>query len=165
MITGHLIIGHSVDIGHWGLVINLFSMLSFKVNKLVKTATLPSKDNPSDAGIDVYTNESYTLKPGERHLFSTGIAVEFSKGYVALLWDRSGLGSKGIHRLAGVIDSGYRGEWKVALINLTKEKFEIKAGDKIIQCILQKYEPVKITEVKELKESKRGARGFGSSGR
>lgn len=140
-------------------------MTAFKVKKLSPTATLPVKENPTDAGIDIYTNESYTLKPGERHLFSTGIAVEFPKGFVALLWDRSGLGSKGIHRLAGVIDSGYRGEWKVALVNLTKESFEIKAGDKIIQCILQKFEPVKIKEVKTLKDSARGARGFGSSGR
>lgn len=140
-------------------------MISFKVKKLSSNAILPTKDNSTDAGIDIYANESYTLKPGERHLFSTGIAVEFKPGYVALLWDRSGLGSKGIHRLAGVIDSGYRGEWKVALVNLTKETFAIKAGDKIIQCILQKFEPVKIKEVKKLKESKRGAKGFGSSGR
>jgi dUTP pyrophosphatase len=139
--------------------------MKFNVQKLSPTATLPTKENPSDAGIDIYTNESYTLKPGERHLFSTGIAVEFPKGHVALLWDRSGLGSKGIHRLAGVIDSGYRGEWKVALINLTKEPFPITSGDKIIQCLLQKFEPVKIKEVKKLKESKRGAKGFGSSGR
>ena len=126
---------------------------------------MPTKGNPDDAGIDIFTNESYTLKPGEVHMFSTGISVEFPKGYVALLWDRSGLGSKGIHRLAGVIDSGYRGEWKVVLINLTKESCKIQAGDKIIQCIVQKFEPVKITEAKKLKESKRGKKGFGSSGR
>lgn len=140
-------------------------MVTFKVNRLVAEAKLPVKDNPTDAGIDIFTNESYTLKPGESHLFSTGIAVEFPKGFVALLWDRSGLGSKGIHRLAGVIDSGYRGEWKVVLLNTTKKKFEIKKGDKIIQCILQKFELVKIKEVKKLSETKRGAKGFGSSGR
>lgn len=137
----------------------------FKVKKLSPASILPSKENSSDAGIDIYANESYTLKPQERHLFSTGIAVDFPRGYVALLWDRSGLGSRGIHRLAGVIDSGYRGEWKVMLINLSDGAVKIKAGDKIIQCILQKYEPVKIKEVKKLKESKRGSRGFGSSGR
>jgi dUTP pyrophosphatase len=140
-------------------------MLSLKVKKLSSSAVLPTKENPADAGIDIYTNESYTLAPGERHLFSTGVAVEFKPGYVALLWDRSGLGSKGIHRLAGVIDAGYRGEWKVVLVNLTTEPFAVKAGDKIIQCILQKFEPVKIKEVKKLQESKRGGRGFGSSGR
>lgn len=140
-------------------------MITFKVKKLSADATLPLKENPTDAGIDIYTNESYTLKPGETHLFSTGISVEFPKGYVALLWDRSGLGSKGIHRLAGVIDSGYRGEWKAVLLNTTKKAFKIQKGDKIVQCILQKFEPTKITEVKELKQSKRGQRGFGSSGR
>lgn len=140
-------------------------MIKFNVVKLSPDATLPTKENASDAGIDIYTNEAYTLKPGERYMFSTGISVEFSKGYVALLWDRSGLGSKGIHRLAGVIDSGYRGEWKVVLLNTTKEKYEIKKGDKIIQCILQKFEPTKIKEVKKLTESKRGKKGFGSSGR
>lgn len=140
-------------------------MINFKVKKLSPDAKLPTKDNPSDAGIDVYTNESYTLAPGERHLFSTGIAVEFPEGNVALLWDRSGLGSKGIHRLAGVIDSGYRGEWKVALLNTTSEPYEIKAGDKIIQCVLQKFEAVEITEETELTETVRAEAGFGSSGR
>jgi len=98
-------------------------------------------------------------------MFSTGISVEFPVGYVALLWDRSGLGSKGIHRFAGVIDSGYRGEWKVILINTTDKPFTIEAGDKIIQCVLQAFEPVVIKEALELAQSQRGAKGWGSSGR
>lgn len=140
-------------------------MINFKVKKLVNKAILPSKSDPTDAGIDVYTNENYTLKAGEVHAFSTGISVEFPQGYVALLWDRSGLGAKGIHRLAGVIDSGYRGEWKVVLINLTKKPYKIAAGEKIAQCVMQKFESVKITEARKLAASKRGKRGFGSSGR
>lgn len=140
-------------------------MMTFTVKKLAPSAKLPKKDNPADAGIDIFTNESYTLAPGESHAFTTGIAVEFSEGLVALLWDRSGLGSKGIHRLAGVIDSGYRGEWKVVLFNTTKEPFEIKAGDKIVQCILQKFESATIVESSDLSDSERGAKGFGSSGR
>lgn len=140
-------------------------MITFKVKKLSATATAPTKNNPDDAGIDVYSDETYNLKPGEVHLFSTGIAVEFPRGHVALFWDRSGLGSRGIHRLAGVLDSGYRGEWKVALVNLTKKSYQISRGDKIIQCIIQKFEAVKITEIKNLSTTKRGARGFGSSGR
>jgi dUTP pyrophosphatase len=140
-------------------------MLSFKVQKLSPNAILPTKNNQDDAGIDIYTNESHTLKPGETYMFSTGIAVEFSRGYVALLWDRSGLGSKGIHRLAGVIDSGYRGEWKVILVNLTKKPYAIKQGDKVIQCVMQKFEPVQIKEVAKLSDTKRAAAGFGSSGR
>ncbi len=140
-------------------------MTPFNVQKLSPDATLPTKNSQADAGIDIYTNETYTLQPGERHMFTTGIACSFPEGYVGLLWDRSGLGSKGIHRFAGVIDSGYRGEWKVILCNLTSEPFEIKAGDKIIQCILQKFEPTEITEVENLEESDRGEKGFGSSGR
>lgn len=139
--------------------------LILQVKKLSTNAILPAKENAFDAGIDLFTNESYTLQPGERHLFSTGLAIVFPENYVGLLWDRSGLGSKGIHRLAGVIDSGYRGEWKVVLVNLSEEPYEIKAGDKVIQCILQKFEPVDIKEVKELNESVRGEKGFGSSGR
>ena len=96
-------------------------MIAFQVKKLSPDAMLPTKANVSDAGIDIYTNESYTLAPGERHMFTTGIACAIPDGYVALLWDRSGLGSKGIHRFAGVIDSGYRGEWKVILYNSTNE--------------------------------------------
>lgn len=140
-------------------------MTSFKVQRLSDDAKLPIKDDQADAGIDVFTNESYTLKPGEIHAFSTGISVEFPEGYVALLWDRSGMGVSGIHRLAGVIDSGYRGEWKVVLVNLSDEAYEVSAGDKIVQCVLQKYEPVEITESKELVASERGEKGFGSSGR
>lgn len=140
-------------------------MISFKVQRLSSDAILPRKDNPSDAGIDIFTNESYTLKVGESHAFTTGMAVEIPEGYVALLWDRSGLGSKGIHRLAGVIDAGYRGEWKVVLLNTTKQPFEIKKGDKIIQCIVQKFEKTRIKEVKKLSSTTRGKKGFGSSGR
>lgn len=139
--------------------------ISFEVKKLSDNAKLPTKENHADAGIDIYANETYTLQPGEIHMFSTGICVAFPDGYVALFWDRSGMGSKGIHRFAGVIDSEYRGEWKVVLANHSKEPYEIKAGDKIIQCVLQKFEPVDIKEVEELSETTRGVGGFGSSGR
>lgn len=140
-------------------------MVTFQIQRLLANAKLPGKKDASDAGIDIFTNETYTLKAGETHAFSTGIAAAFPKGYVALIWDRSGLGSQGIHRLAGVIDSGYRGEWKIVLINLSKKSYKIQAGDKIAQCILQKFEPVKVKETKKLPSSKRGAKGFGSSGR
>jgi len=140
-------------------------MIPFQVQRLSPDAVLPAKGEATDAGIDIFTNESYTLDPGEHHLFGTGVAVAIPNGYVALLWDRSGLGSKGIHRLAGVIDSGYRGEWKVALINLSKEAYEVRAGDKIVQCIVQRFEVTEIMEVDSLEDSARGASGFGSSGR
>lgn len=140
-------------------------MIPFEVKKLDPAARLPHKENPADAGIDLFTNESYTLAPGETHMFSTGIAGAIPEGYVALFWDRSGLGSKGIHRLAGVVDSEYRGEWKIVLTNLTPDPYEITAGDKIVQCIIQRFEPVVIKEVEELSKTLRGDKGFGSSGR
>ncbi len=140
-------------------------MIRLKVKKLSPDAKLPAREDPADAGIDIYTSENYTLAPGEVHAFSTGISAEFPKGYVALFWDRSGLGSRGIHRLAGVVDSGYRGEWKIILINLSGKPHKIKAGDKIVQCVLQKFEPAEITEVEAVATSVRGERGFGSSGR
>lgn len=140
-------------------------MIAFRVKKLTAGAKLPTKEKQGDAGIDIYTNESYTLAPGEVHTYSTGIAIEYPEGYVALLWDRSGLGSKGIHRLAGVIDSGYRGEWKVVLHNTTDEPYEVTAGDKVVQCVVQKFTPVVIEEATKLAVSARGERGFGSSGR
>lgn len=140
-------------------------MISFRIKKLAANAKLPAKGNTFDAGIDIFTNESYTLKPGETHMFGTGISAEIPNGYVALFWDRSGLGSKGIHRLAGVVDSTYRGEWKIVLTNLTKKKFAIAKGDKIVQCLIQKFEQVNIKEVKKLSDTSRGANGFGSSGR
>ncbi len=140
-------------------------MIPFNVKKLSPDATLPTKDNAADAGIDVYTNESYTLAAGERHMFTTGISVAIPEGHVALLWDRSGLGSKGIHRLAGVIDSEYRGEWRIILVNTSDEPYEVTAGDKIIQCLVQKFELTEITEVDELEDSVRGDKGFGSSGK
>lgn len=140
-------------------------MIPFEVQKLDESATLPTRRNPEDAGIDIYTNESYTLQPGEVHAFSTGLAAAIPSGYVALLWDRSGLGSKGIHRLAGVIDAGYRGEWRVVLINLTNSPYAVNAGDKIIQCVVQKFEAADVREVDVLSNSSRGGKGFGSSGR
>lgn len=99
------------------------------------------------------------------HIFHTGIAAKVPTGYAALLWDRSGMGAKrNIHRLAGVIDSSYTGEWLVSLINLSNEPQVIKAGDKIVQFIIQKEYKVFPQWVDSLEETERGSKGFGSSG-
>ncbi len=140
-------------------------MNTLKVKKLSHDAKLPARAEEDSAGLDIYTNEDYVLKSGETHAFSTGISTEFASGLVALIWDRSGLGAKGVHRLAGVIDSSYRGEWKIVLHNLTLQKVKIKAGDRIAQCLIQKYEVLAVKEVNELSDSERGEGGFGSSGR
>ncbi len=136
-----------------------------KVKLLDDNATLPEKAHIDDAGFDIFTKEGRKLKAGETYLFSTGVACELPRGYCALLWDRSSLGSKGVHRLAGVIDSSYRGEWKVCLINLTKKLYEVKAGDKICQAIIQKVPLFDVEQVEELSNTERADGGFGSTGR
>ena len=109
-----------------------------KVKALDEEATVPQKSHPYDAGFDIFTTESHTIKSGESHLFSTGIACEIPSGYCALLWDRSSLGSKGVHRLAGVIDSSYRGEWKVCLINLSDKDYEVESGIRFVRLLFKK---------------------------
>lgn len=140
-------------------------MVTFKVKKLEPAARIPAAMRPGDVGFDISTTESYTLSPGERKTFSTGIAVEFPKGFAALFRDRSGLGSEGIHALAGVIDPTYRGEWKVVLVNLGPKPYTVHAGDRIVQCIVQCVESVSFKEVAELRDSVRANGGFGSSGK
>ena len=139
--------------------------MRLSVKKLTPDATLPTKANPTDAAFDMYTNESYSLQPGERHTFTTGIATEFPPEYVALLRDRSSMGAKGITVLAGVIDASYRGEWKIVLLNTTSEAYEVKAGERIAQCLFLPVPAVEVREVSELGESDRGSGGFGSSGK
>lgn len=104
------------------------------------------------------------MKPGERKSFATGIAVEFPEGYMAIFHDRSGLGAKGVHTLAGVIDSGYRGEWKVVLINHGSDEHPVRSGDRIVQCLFKRVEQVEIEEVDALQGTERGTGGFGSTG-
>lgn len=140
-------------------------MVQLIVKKLAQTARVPKRHGEQDAGIDIYSNESYVLKPGETHAFATGIATEFPTGYVALIWDRSSMGAKGIHAFGGVIDAGYRGEWKIVLHNASADPFEIKRGDRIAQALLQRYEQAEIHETTDLVASVRGTGGFGSSGR
>ena len=135
------------------------------IKKLTPEAVLPSKAHPTDAAFDITTNEAYMLQPGERHTFTTGFAAEFPPEYVALLRDRSSLGSKGIQVLAGVIDASYRGEWKVVLLNTSSEPYKIKAGERIAQCLMVPVPAIEVAEVQELAESDRGTGGFGSSGK
>ncbi len=141
-------------------------MVKIKIKKLYEDAIVPKYATEGDAGLDVYSRENYILKAGERHVFSTGISSEIPTGIVALLWDKSGLAAKnGLTVLGGVIDSGYRGEWMVVLLNSSKEDYQVKKGDKIAQALIQPVETAEIEVAKELTETKRGAGGFGSTGR
>lgn len=149
--------------------------VSLQCQRLHPDAILPAKSGELEAGWDIccvadeyFTDDgSYILPVGCSHKFHTGLACAIDFGYCMLLWDRSGMGAvKNIHRLAGVIDCTYRGEWLVALINLGKEAQLIKAGDKIIQGIITKVIPGQSYWADELSNSVRGQAGFGEfSGR
>lgn len=143
-----------------------------KVKKLHTNAVFPKRAHPSDAGMDlcVLFKDSdpkvLILKPGNRALLPTGLAFAIPDGKVGLIWPRSGLAAKhGIDSLAGVIDSSYRGEVHVALINHGQKDFEIHDGDRIAQLIIQDIDLSGLVEVSELDDTDRGAGGFGSSGR
>lgn len=141
-------------------------MVEIKFKKTKENAILPSYVHATDAGFNLFSCEDYVLEPGERYTFNIGLISEIPDGYFVVIKPRSGLAVKnGIDVLAGVIDSGYRGEWGVALINLGQEPYEFKKGDKIAQAIILPYEQVQIVESEDLGESDRGAGGFGSTGR
>lgn len=129
---------------------------------------LPSYAKPGDAGLDLRSRVEMKLEPGMRALVPTGIAVAIPAGYVGLVHPRSGLAIKsGISMVntPGTIDSGYRGEISVILINHDREEtFEIKRGDRIAQLVIQQVEVAELVAVKELPPSERGEGGFGSSG-
>ena len=128
-------------------------------------ANLPTKSHPSDAGWDLYSVEKLDLQPGKRHSVYTGIAFEIPKGHVGLIWPRSGMSvKKGIDVLAGVVDSGYRGEIKVCLLNTGDEPCIIKKGDRIAQILFQEVPEFDLEIVEEFSKSDRGEGGFGSTG-
>ncbi len=119
------------------------------------------------AGIEYGVKKKFMeLKPGRSHVFHTGLACAIPKGRALFLWDRSGMGAKkNIHRLAGCLDSSYRGEVLVSLINLSNDTHIIEEGDRIIQGHLALVLPGTPVWVDELPESYRGYKGFGSTGK
>lgn len=140
--------------------------MELKVKKLNEEAVLPNYSYEDDAGFDLYSVEKIVLKPMQREQISTGISMQIPKGYVGLIWDKSGVSHNGgIKTLGGVVDSGYRGEIKVGVINLSDKDFIFGEGDKVAQMIIQKKETCDIVEVDELESSHREDRGFGSSGK
>ncbi|MCU0659999.1 MAG: dUTP diphosphatase [Candidatus Pacebacteria bacterium] len=139
--------------------------MKLKFKKIHPEARTPGHARPGDAGVDLYTVESFELEPGERKSIPLGIAVEIPEGYVGLLWDKSGLShTYGIKSFGGVIDSGYRGEIHAGIMNLSDKFFSFEKGQKIIQLIVQKYEPLVFEEVEALSSTERGDGRFGSTG-
>ena len=141
-------------------------MPKIKIQKINENVKVPSYAHQGDAGLDFYSaEENYVLKSGERKGFSTGIKMEIPNGYVGLIWDKSGLAAKyGIKIMAGVIDSTYRGEVIVMLINLGNKNYLIEKNAKIAQMLIQKIEQAEIKIVEDLNITKRGDGGFGSTG-
>lgn len=139
--------------------------MELKVQRLQPHAKLPGYGHPGDAGLDLFSSIDMILQPGDSQPVPTGIKVAIPDGYVGLIWDKSGISLSRVHRLAGVVDSGYRGEIKVVLINLGTQEFAIAQGMKIAQMLIQPVQAVIVTESQDLEESERGENGFGSTGR
>lgn len=138
------------------------------INK--STNALPSYETMASAGMDLraHLDQAITLKPMERKLIPTGLSMELPAGYEAQIRPRSGLALKnGITLLnaPGTIDADYRGDIGIILVNLSTEDFTVQPGDRIAQMVIAKYEQIQWEQVEDLSETKRGAGGFGSTGK
>jgi dUTP diphosphatase len=142
--------------------------MTLRVRRLDARAVLPTRAYPGDAGLDLYALEPHVLGPGERASVGTGICVEIPPEQAGLVLPRSGLAAR--HGIAlvnapGLIDSGYRGELRVLLLNTDRTAtFTLSAGDRIAQLVLVRVETPAVEEVEALTVSDRGDGGFGSSG-
>lgn len=141
-----------------------------EIKLVTKSGNIPAYETVGSAGMDLKAvlNEPVILAPGERRLIPTGLFIELPQGYEAQVRARSGLAIKhGITLIncVGTIDSDYRGEIQVPLVNLGQEDFEIKNGERIAQMVIAKYEQVSCKITDELSETERGAGGFGHTGR
>ncbi len=126
---------------------------------------LPGYGSEGSAGLDLSAVEDFAMSPGQRIPVKTGFAWHIWAGYVGMIRPRSGLAvSLGLDVLAGVVDSDFRGEVKVVLINHGCEPVRIKAGDRIAQMVIQEYARMNPVEVEELTDTARGDGGFGSTG-
>ena len=139
------------------------SILKIKLTNLY--SVVPTKADPGSAGYDVYSIEDKMIFPRSRELVNIGISTEFDKHYYLRCAPRSGLSVKGIDVGAGVIDSSYRGEIKVLLINNSDSKFYVNTGDRIAQLILERAVHSKFELSEILNVTDRSDKGFGSSGR
>lgn len=143
--------------------------MDLSVRRLTDAATLPTRANEGDAGLDLYAGEPAILGSGERASVGTGVAVEIPPGHAGLVLPRSGLAARhGITLVnaPGLVDAGYRGEIRVLLLNTDcHEPFEIGVGDRIAQLLVTPFAVLVPVEASELATSARGEGGFGSSGR
>jgi dUTP pyrophosphatase len=143
--------------------------VTLRFRRLSEAARPPAQAHEGDAGYDLHAAEAATIGPGERASVGTGIAVAVPDGQAGLVLPRSGLAARhgiSVVNAPGLIDSGYRGELRVLLLNTdTDEPFSVQPGDRIAQLLLVAVETHDLLEVEELDETVRGAGGFGSTGR
>jgi dUTP pyrophosphatase len=142
-------------------------VIDVAVRRLRDDAILPSQAYEGDAGLDLVACEHATLEPGARAVVGTGIAVEIPEGYAGFVQPRSGLAARhgiGVVNSPGLVDSGYRGEVRVVLLNTDrKTTFRVEPGMRIAQLVVVPVAAVRLLEVEELEASERGGRGFGST--
>jgi dUTP pyrophosphatase len=143
--------------------------VKLQIKRLDASLPLPSYARTGDAGLDLLAAEDVTLGPGDRYAVPTGIALAIPEGYAGFVHARSGRALReglALVNAPGLIDSGYRGEVKVIVVNLDpSQKIEIKRAEKIAQLVIQPVVQADIEVVDELSESERGEGGFGSTGR
>lgn len=143
-------------------------MIELEIKLLDEDLPVPRYQHAGDAGLDLPSRIDYVLEPGERAMIPTGISVAIPRGYAGFVLPRSGLASR--HGIAlvnspGLVDSGYRGEMSIIMINTDKrEAFHIKRGDRIAQLVIQRVEEVAVVKVDSLEDTSRGSGGFGSTG-
>ncbi len=142
-------------------------MIELPIRRLRDDATLPTQAYAGDAGLDLAACDRVELAPGERAMVGTGLAVAIPDGYAGYVQPRSGLAARHgitIVNTPGLIDSGYRGELRIVLLNTdARESFVVEPGMRIAQLVVLPVPGVEPVEVDELPESERGVRGFGSS--
>jgi dUTP pyrophosphatase len=142
--------------------------MKLEIARLSDAAVLPTRAYSGDAGLDLYSVEAALIEPGQRASVGTGVAVAIADGHAGLVLPRSGLAAR--HGIAlvnapGLIDSGYRGELRVLLLNTDpSEAFAIAPGDRIAQLVIVSLPEVELSERSALDDADRGERGFGSSG-
>jgi len=145
-------------------------MVKILVKKFSKNIKLPIYKTSGSSGMDIVANikKKITIKPGKTTVVPSGIAVAIPKNYEIQIRPRSGLAAKNsisVLNTPGTIDSDYRGEIKIILINLSKKKFTVKMGDRIAQLVLCPILKAKLREVKNLPKTVRGKGGLGSTGK
>ena len=138
--------------------------MELRVKRIHPEAKLPVYGHPGDAGLDLHSVVDRVLEPGEVFAVPTGLEVAIPAGHVGLVWGKSGISLQGVHRLAGVVDSGYRGEVQVVMVNLGATPFALKKGMKIAKMLIQPVAAVRVVETDSLDDTSRGHGGFGSTG-